>query len=789
MTQMLPKRLLDKYRPLFLGLLLSCFYLTSVGQTYTPSVCCTVSNKAYGSAQAVTTDGRSWFYDATNFVMRDYNGTTEVLSYLNLAKYRSGHFPVYVHVGGILQSNGIWVGGSTLVYWFKDSTGNANLVRWYTDSTGVSGGPFYAVANNLSEGNAGLIKGNLALDNVDNTSDAQKNAAAVSLTNHTIDGNNNTLLHIPNSALSNNSIGLTVTSTPASDISVTTTPAALGNNLVVNMPTAGTASRGPLSAANWNFFNGKLDSIRISNDSVYNCVNGTCTLQSVIAGGGAVNSVDGTNASLLFSPITGNVLGQVNPAYGFNWTGQHSFLSFAPIFSTLATNGGVFYGNGSGQLLQSGAGTTGQLFKSNGGTAPTFFTPDATTVDGWLGYTPLSGALGSTHIFVGNGSNIATDVALSGGASISNTGVMTLNAGGASTQIQFNSAGHFSGNTSLTWDSVKKSLHADSITTKFTNVFPDTITKKVEIIHTIDGDTATVTRGSNFGRFMDQSFTNPDGLRDAVYTQGWNINGSGSRINPFAGGYSINMENHFLPGGGAKNFELHIPEVQYLNGETTRLMSWTFNEDSVNGFNHLDMRFSDMNWGTPNRNRSFLHMDTSGVIQINTTGIGNNQPVIMTNNLTGKDLIINNASNGAFFTTPNPFIFDMGSVGPFQIFHANTGLQVQSSDDMFLNRKFEILYSTGSDAFIMHGDGSSTFSNTLGCTGAFTSNTYIGVGTGGSTDPSAVMEAKSTTAGFLPPRMTTTQKLAIVSPTEGLHVYDITLHQGSYYNGSTWINY
>lgn len=433
------KRLLDKYRPLFL-LLLSCFYFQAEAQTYNPSTCCTVSNKSYGAAQAVSTDGRSWFYDATNFVMRDYNGTSEVVSYLNLAKYRSGHFPIFVHSGGILQGNGVWLGGTTLVYWFKDSTGNANLVRWYTDSTGMPGGPFYAVANNLSEGNAGLIKGNLLLDLVNNTSDAQKNAATVSLTNHTIDANNNTLLHIPNSALTNSSTGLTINSNPASDISVTTTPAALGTSLVVNMPSAGTASRGPLSATDWNFFNGKLDSVHISNDSVYNCVNGTCTLQSVIIGAGAVNSVNGTNTSLLFSPSTGNVLGQVNPSFAFTWTGQHTFTSFAPIFSTLTTAGGLFYGNGSGQLLQSGAGTSGQILQSSGGTAPVYFTPNASTVNGWLGYTALSAALGSTHLFVGNGSNIATDVAPSGAWTMSNTGVSTLTANSVATSNIQNNA-------------------------------------------------------------------------------------------------------------------------------------------------------------------------------------------------------------------------------------------------------------------------------------------------------------------------------------------------------------
>jgi hypothetical protein len=51
---------------------------------------------------------------------------------------------------------------------------------------------------------------------------------------------------------------------------------------------------------------------------------------------------------------------------------------------------------------------------------------------------------------------------------------------------------------------------------------------------------------------------------------------------------------------------------------------------------------------------------------------------------------------------------------------------------------------------------------------------------------SAKLDVQSTALGFLPPRMTTTQKNAISSPAEGLIVYDLTLHKLCVYTGSAW---
>jgi hypothetical protein len=52
---------------------------------------------------------------------------------------------------------------------------------------------------------------------------------------------------------------------------------------------------------------------------------------------------------------------------------------------------------------------------------------------------------------------------------------------------------------------------------------------------------------------------------------------------------------------------------------------------------------------------------------------------------------------------------------------------------------------------------------------------------------SSQLEVASTTKGFLPPRMTTTQKNAIATPATGLQIYDSTLNRPCFYDGTSWI--
>ncbi|MBF0330586.1 MAG: hypothetical protein HQL17_01510 [Candidatus Omnitrophica bacterium] len=59
----------------------------------------------------------------------------------------------------------------------------------------------------------------------------------------------------------------------------------------------------------------------------------------------------------------------------------------------------------------------------------------------------------------------------------------------------------------------------------------------------------------------------------------------------------------------------------------------------------------------------------------------------------------------------------------------------------------------------------------------------LGVGT---IRPGSSLEVKSTTGGFIPPKMTTAQKTAMTAVAGGV-VYDTTLNSLQYYDGSAWV--
>lgn len=69
-------------------------------------------------------------------------------------------------------------------------------------------------------------------------------------------------------------------------------------------------------------------------------------------------------------------------------------------------------------------------------------------------------------------------------------------------------------------------------------------------------------------------------------------------------------------------------------------------------------------------------------------------------------------------------------------------------------------------------------------------NGFAQVGIGIATPAaSAILDVTATDKGILFPRMTSTERTAIVSPSKGLHVFDNTTNSLWFFDGANWVNY
>lgn len=78
--------------------------------------------------------------------------------------------------------------------------------------------------------------------------------------------------------------------------------------------------------------------------------------------------------------------------------------------------------------------------------------------------------------------------------------------------------------------------------------------------------------------------------------------------------------------------------------------------------------------------------------------------------------------------------------------------------------------------------------NAVICLANATAGAGLGVGMASATGlaASAILQADSTTKGFLPPRMTTAQRDLIATPAAGLVIYNTSTNVLNFYNGSVW---
>jgi hypothetical protein len=179
-------------------------------------------------------------------------------------------------------------------------------------------------------------------------------------------------------------------------------------------------------------------------------------------------------------------------------------------------------------------------------------------------------------------------------------------------------------------------------------------------------------------------------------------------------------------------------------------------------------------------NDGFIYNGTSGDISI-LNDVPNGRIKFATNQSNTAQMTLFNTGNfGINTTTDAGFRLDVNGT-------ARVISTLTSDTDIFRvtnGSSANVLRVKANGDFLMGGSTDMGATNGLGIFMRYN----LRVGSLSLADASAVLQADSTTKGFLPPRMTTTQRNAIASPAAGLIVYDTTLNLPHFYNGTIWVS-
>jgi hypothetical protein len=264
----------------------------------------------------------------------------------------------------------------------------------------------------------------------------------------------------------------------------------------------------------------------------------------------------------------------------------------------------------------------------------------------------------------------------------------------------------------------------------------------------------TLNNTSGTNRSTDIRLTNSiDNFPAATFypASGTNV-GQNFQIIPRGTGLSANVKAQFVLSGtdtiaDGTNFEAMVIRA---TGAAFTLISGKGGTGTIRPL-LLSSGFLD---GSTNPNQLWLY--SSGNIGINTTtDAGFKTDINGTLRVQGALTVL---GNGTIFSSTNNTWFHSASGGVSTIDYFN-GFVIQNAAQAV----FKTAYN-GNSRFLRE----SIF------------------GTDGANNASAQLQIDSTTKGFLPPRMTTTQRNAIASPAAGLVVYDNTDNKHYGYNGTTW---
>lgn len=127
-------------------------------------------------------------------------------------------------------------------------------------------------------------------------------------------------------------------------------------------------------------------------------------------------------------------------------------------------------------------------------------------------------------------------------------------------------------------------------------------------------------------------------------------------------------------------------------------------------------------------------------------------------------------------------LYDSGGANAASFTYGNTGAPVFANECIFASRQ-----STIPLKFYQGGVSGGNERLRFDASGRIALiNARVGIGTA-TPVASALLELSCPMQGFLPPRMTTTQRDAIASPAEGLMIYNLTDHEPQFWDGSAWV--
>jgi len=184
--------------------------------------------------------------------------------------------------------------------------------------------------------------------------------------------------------------------------------------------------------------------------------------------------------------------------------------------------------------------------------------------------------------------------------------------------------------------------------------------------------------------------------------------------------------------------------------------------------NTVDAYGTEYSWNTHDDYKMFFHAQGTGDIEMWTAG----SKKIWLNNA-GKYGIGVTSTPLELLSVNNPYSGSVGDIYP---------IVVSQISNFVCGGLYSLKEGTGGGSGLVL----KTFKNSVGLIEAVRVNHDGAIGIGTTPNANAILDVASTTKAFMPPRMTTTQRDAIASPTEGMVVWNITTHAPSWYDGTNW---